>query len=167
MRLLQFRPDGAESLSKPGDLLEEVSPKLDDLDPPVEAGLDDVLQHLVLAALTVDVEQVKVFNSSSHIIQYSSSVNDLQRNLLSFILIIFHPEGSLSFQVSLGQENGSGAVAQAVVMKGHVPLVSVNVLAPHFLQFFIKSRNWLVNVELTEMLLCYGGLQIIVGVLYH
>ena len=168
MRLLQFRPDGAESLSKPGDLLEEVSPKLDDLDPPVEAGLDDVLQHLVLAALTVDVEQVQVSNSSSHIIKDNRGVNDLQRNLLSlFRLVVFHPKGSLSFQVGLGQENSPCGVAQAVVMKGHIPLVSVNVLAPHSLQFFKKSRNWLVNVELTEMLLCYGGLQIIVGVLYH
>ena len=57
VRLLQFRPDCAESLSEAGNLWEEVRPKLDDLYPPVQTGLDDVLQHLVLTALTDDMEQ--------------------------------------------------------------------------------------------------------------
>ena len=57
MRFLQFRPDGAESLSKSGNASEEVGPELDDLYPPVQTGLDDVLQHLVLTALTDDMEQ--------------------------------------------------------------------------------------------------------------
>ena len=47
----------AESPSQAGNLREEVSPELDDLHLPVEAGLDDVLQHLVLTALTVNMEQ--------------------------------------------------------------------------------------------------------------
>ena len=34
-----------------------MSPELDDLHLPVKAGLDDVLQHLVLTALTVNMEQ--------------------------------------------------------------------------------------------------------------
>ena len=34
-----------------------MSPELDDLYLPVEAGLDEVLQHLVLRALTVNMEQ--------------------------------------------------------------------------------------------------------------
>ena len=37
-------------------------------------------------------------------------------------------------------------------MKSNIPLVRFNVTAPNFLQFIIKSRNWLVDVELTEML---------------
>ena len=76
----------------------------------------------------------------------------IMRNLPSFILIIFHPEGSLAFQVGLGQENGPGGVAQAVVMKGHIPLVIFNVVAPNFLQICIENRNWLVNMQLTEIL---------------
>ena len=133
-----------------------MSPELNDLDLPVEAGLDDVLQHLVLAALTVDVEQVQVSNSSSHILNYSAGVYDLQRNLLSFLrLVIFHPEGSLAFQVGLGQENGPGGIPQSKLVKGHIPLVSFHVVAPHFLQIFIEPRNWLVNVELTKVVVSF------------
>ena len=47
----------AESLSQAGNFRKEVSPELDDLHLPVEAGLDEVLQHLVLTALTVNMEQ--------------------------------------------------------------------------------------------------------------
>ena len=47
----------AESPSQAGNFREEVSPELDDLHLPVEVGLDDVLQHLVLTALTDDMEQ--------------------------------------------------------------------------------------------------------------
>ena len=81
-----------------------MSPELDDLYLPVEAGLDDVLQHLVLTALTVNMEQVQVPSSSCHIDKGSGGVNDLQGNLLSFLrLLNFHSEGSLAFQVVLGQ----------------------------------------------------------------
>ena len=62
-----------------------MSPELNDLYLPVEAGLDDVLQHLVLTALTVDMEQVQVPRSSSHIVKGSAGVNDLKGNLLSFV----------------------------------------------------------------------------------
>ena len=37
-------------------------------------------------------------------------------------------------------------------MKFNFPLVSFDVAAPNFLQVFVKSRNWLVYVELAEML---------------
>ena len=37
-------------------------------------------------------------------------------------------------------------------MKFNFPLSSFNVATPNFLQVFIKSGNWLVNVELAEML---------------
>ena len=128
-------------------------PELNDLYLPVEAGLDEVLQHLVLTALTVDVEQVQVPRSSSHIVKDSPSLNDFQSNLLSFLrLIIFHPEGSLAFEVGLRQENGPSGITQSVVMNSHIPLVSFNMVTPNSLQFFIKIRNWLVYVELAEML---------------
>ena len=131
-----------------------MSPELDDLYLPVEAGLDDVLQHLVLTALTVDVEQVQVPRSSSHIVKDSPSLNDFQSNLLSFLrLIIFHPEGSLAFEVGLRQENGPSGIAQPVVMNSHIPLVSFHLVAPNSLQIFIKIRNWLVNVKFTEIVL--------------
>ena len=129
-----------------------MSPKLNDLYLPVEAGLDDVLQHLVLTALTVDVEQVQVPRSTSHIVKDSGGINDFQRNLLSIVsLVIFHPEGSLAFQVSLGQENCPSGIAQSVIVKGYIPMVSFHVVAPNSLKIFVKIRNWLVNVELTEM----------------
>ena len=132
-----------------------MSPELDDLYLPVEAGLDDVLQHLVLAALTVDVEQVQVPTSSSHIVKGSAGLNNPQGNLLSFVrLVIFHPKGSLAFEVGLGQENGPSGIPQSILVNGHIPLrVSFNVVAPNSLQFFIEIRNWLVNVELTEIML--------------
>ena len=50
----------AESPSQAGNFREEVSPELDDLHLPVEAGLDEVLQHLVLRALTVNMEQLMI-----------------------------------------------------------------------------------------------------------
>ena len=79
-----------------------MSPELNDLYLPVEAGLDDVLQHLVLTALTVDMEQVQVPRSSSHIVKCSAGLNDLQGNLLSFVrLVVFHSKGSLAFEVGL------------------------------------------------------------------
>ena len=43
VRFLQFRPDGAVSLSQTGDFREVMRPELNDLYLPVEAGLDDVL----------------------------------------------------------------------------------------------------------------------------
>ena len=83
----------------------------------MEVGLDDALQHLVLTALTVDVEQVQVPRSSSHIGKNSSCFNDFQRNFLSCVsLVIFHTKGSLAFEVSLGQENGPSGVVQSVIM---------------------------------------------------
>ena len=129
-----------------------MSSELNDLYLPVEAGLDDVLQHLVLTALTVDVEQVQVPRSTSHIVKDSGGINDFQRNLLSIVsLVIFHPEGSLAFQVSLGQENGPSGIAQSVLVKGYIPMVCFEVVSPNSLQIFVKIRNWLVNVEFTEM----------------
>ena len=131
-----------------------MSPELNDLYLPVEAGLDDVLQHLVLTALTVDMEQVQVPRSSSHVVKGSAGLNDLQRNLLSFVrLVIFHSKGSLAFEVGLGQENGPGGITQSIIMKSHIPLVSFNMVAPHFLQICIEIRDWFVNVELTKMVL--------------
>ena len=129
-----------------------MSPELNDLYLPVEAGLDEVLQHLVLTGLTVDVEQFQVPRSSSHIVKNSCGIDDFQRNLLSFFrLVIFHSEGSLAFQVSLGKLNDPVSVSQSVLVKGYIPLISLNVVSPHSLQICIKIRNWLVNVELTEI----------------
>ena len=92
----------AESPSQAGNFREEVSLELDDLHLPVEAGLDEVLQHLVLSALAVNMEQVQVPDSPSHIVKGSGGVDDLQGNLLSFLrLVVFHSEGSLAFEVSL------------------------------------------------------------------
>ena len=153
MGLAQLLPDLAVSFCQSGHLGEVVSPELNDLYLPVEAGLDDVLQHLVLTALTVDVEQVQVPRSSSHIVKNSGSIDDFQRNLLSFFrLVIFHSEGSLAFKVSLGKLNDPVSVAQTILVKGYIPLISLNVVVPNSLQIFIKIRNWLVNVELTETL---------------
>ena len=130
-----------------------MSPELNDLYLPVEAGLDDVLQHLVLTALTVDVEQVQVLRPSSHIVKDSGGLNNFQGNFLSYIcLVIFHSKGSLAFKVSLGQQNCPSSVTQSVFIKLNIPLVSFKVAAPNFLQVFVKSRNWLVDVQLAEML---------------
>ena len=130
-----------------------MSPELDDLYLPVEAGLDDVLQHLVLTALTVNMEQVQVPHSPSHIVKGSGGVDDLQGNLLSFLrLVVFHSKGSLAFEVSLGQENGPSGIPQSVVMNSHIPMVCFAVVSPNSLKIFIKIRNWLVNVEFTEKL---------------
>ena len=119
----------------------------------MEAGLDEVLQHLVLAALAVNMEQVQIPNSSCHIVKGSGGVDDLQGNLLSFLrLVVFHSKGSLAFKVSLGQQNCPSSVTQSVFIKLNIPLVSFKVAAPNFLQVFVKSRNWLVDVQLTEML---------------
>ena len=129
-----------------------MSPELNDLYLPVEAGLDEVLQHLVLTALTVDVEQVQVPRSSSHIVENSCGLNDFQRNLFSCInIVIFHTKGSLAFEVGLRQENGPSGITQSVVMNSHIPLVSFNMVTPNSLQIFIKIRNWLVNVQFTEI----------------
>ena len=56
-----------------------MSPELDDLQLPVEAGLDDVLQHLVLTALTDDMEQSMI---SRNIKTFSFSIKVYKQYVL-------------------------------------------------------------------------------------
>ena len=129
-----------------------MSPELNDLYLPVEAGLDDVLQHLVLTALTVDMEQVQVPVSSSDIVKGSGRLNDIQLDrLLCPSLFIFHGKSSLAFNIGLRQENAPGGFPQPVLVDSRIPLVGLDVILPNFLKISVENRNRLVNVKLTEM----------------
>ena len=111
VRLLQFRPDCAESLSEAGNLWEEVRPKLDDLYPPVEAGLDDVLKHLELTAFTIDMEHLQVSRAARHIVKHSGCLIDFQPDLISWlVLFIFHGKSSLAVKIGLSQINGLSGI---------------------------------------------------------
>ena len=74
-----------------------------------EAGLNDVLEHLVLAALTVDVEQVQVPSLSHDVTEDLTGLNYLQLHFLfslSLSLGVLHPKCFLALQVSRGEEDG-------------------------------------------------------------
>ena len=116
----------------------------------VQVSPDDILQHLVLTALTVDVEKIKILSSSSSrdIADHQRGLHDVKTDFLSSLLVgIFHPKCSLTSQVLRSQEDSPGGVTQAVVVDTHPPLVVHTVFAPDFFQIFIKSRDWLVNMQ--------------------
>ena len=116
----------------------------------VQVSPDDILQHLVLTALTVDVEKIKILSSSSSrdIADHHRGLHDVKMDLLSCLLLgVFHGKCSLTLQVRRRQEDSPSGVTQAVVVNTHPPPVAVTVMAPNFLQIFIKIRDWFVNVE--------------------
>ena len=97
------------------------------------------------------MEKIETFSSSRHIANHHGGLNDVQRNLLSFMLGIFHSKSSLTLQVCLRQEDSAVSVPQTEVVNVHCPLVARTVIAPNFLQIIIRIRDWLVYMSNSAM----------------
>ena len=117
-----------------------------------QARLDDILEHLVLAALTVDMKQVQILSLSHHVTEYLAGLHYLQLHYCRVILSlgVLHPKCFLALQVSWGEEDCPVCVSETHLVNPHLPLLLCGEQPPRFIQQGIEIRYRLVDMHHTE-----------------